>query len=95
YFIGLKDRSAMLSTLRTLGLEGDVGFLGGHLLTINGQVVGGWRRTFRGKKPIVELKTLTTLGVAARRSIAREAQRFAAFLGTPVELATLDVGIRF
>ncbi|MDP9202873.1 MAG: winged helix DNA-binding domain-containing protein [Gemmatimonadota bacterium] len=95
YFIGLKDRSAMLSTITTLGLEGEVGFLGGHLLTINGQVVGGWRRTFSGTKAIVEQKVLTTLGDVERRSIAREVQRFAAFLGTPVELAKLNVGIRF
>ena len=87
YFIGLKDRSAMLSTLRTLELEREVGFLGGHLLTINGQVVGGWKRTFSGKKAIVELNVLATLGDTERRSLAREVQRFAAFLGTPVELA--------
>jgi hypothetical protein len=92
YFIGLKDRSAMLSTLTTLGLETEVGFLGGHILTINGQVVGGWRRTFSGKKAIVELKALTTLGDDERRSIAREVQRFAAFLGTPVELRSSTSG---
>jgi hypothetical protein len=87
YFIGLRDRSAMLSTLRTLGLEGKVGFLGGHLLTIGGQAVGGWKRTFSGEKAIVELKLLTKLGDAESRSVEREIQRFAAFLGMPVELA--------
>jgi hypothetical protein len=87
YFIGLRDRSAMLSTLRTLGLEGKVGFLGGHLLTINGQVLGGWRRTFSGKKAIVDLKVLTKLSDDERRSVAKEVPRFAAFLGVPVEMA--------
>jgi hypothetical protein len=87
YFIGLKDRRAMLSTLMTLGLEGKVGFLGGHLLTINGQAVGGWRRTFSGKKAILELKVLTKLGDAERSSVAREVERFATFLGVPVEMA--------
>ncbi|MDP9279343.1 MAG: winged helix DNA-binding domain-containing protein [Gemmatimonadota bacterium] len=87
YFIGLRDRSAMLSMLRTLGLEGNVGFLGGHLLTMNGQVVGGWKRTFSGEKTIVELKALTKLGDAERSSVAREVERFATFLGMPVEKA--------
>ena len=87
YFIGLKDRSAMLSTLMTLGMEAGVGFLGGHLLTINGQIVGGWRRTSRGQTVIVELKLLTTLGKDERSGIARAVERFAAFLGLPVELA--------
>jgi hypothetical protein len=87
YFIGLKDRSAMLSTLRTSGLEAGVSFLGGHLITINGQVVGGWRRTSKGQATIVELKLLTKLGDAERRAVARELRRFAEFLGLPVEVA--------
>jgi hypothetical protein len=87
YFIGLKDRSAMLSTLSTLGLGADVSFLRGHMLTINGQVVGGWTRTFTGKKQIIKLKTLTNLNDTERRAIAREIKRFAAFVGGPIELA--------
>ncbi len=88
YFIGLRDRSAMLTTLRGLGREREVGFIGGHIITINGQVVGGWKRGFGGKKAMVAQRVLTTLGEVERRSIAREVQRFAAFLGTPVELTT-------
>ena len=87
YFIGLRDRSAMLSALKRLGFEGDVSFLGGHILTIDGQVVGGWTRILRGKKLIVELKGPTTFERVERRSIEKEVQRFGAFLGTPVELA--------
>jgi hypothetical protein len=86
FFIGLKDRSEILSRLGSLELEGSLGFVGGHLVTINGQVVGGWKRTFSGKKTIVDVRALTTLGDPERRSIAREAKRFGAFLGTPVEL---------
>jgi hypothetical protein len=88
FFIGLKDRSAMLSRLGTLELEASLGFLGSHLVTIEGQVVGGWKRAFTGKRTIVDVKTLTTLGERERRSIVREVKRFAAFLGTPVELVT-------
>jgi len=87
YFIGLKDRSAMLSTLRTSGLEARMSFLGGHLITINGQAVGGWRRTSRRQTTIVELKLLTKLGDAEHRAVAVELRRFAEFLGLPVEVA--------
>jgi len=87
YFIGLKDRSAMLSTLTAMGFGGDVSFLGGHILTIGGQVLGGWTRTFNGKKAFVGLKGPMKLDDAERRSIAREVKRFAAFLGMPAELA--------
>lgn len=93
YFIGLKDRSAMLSTLRTSGLEAGVSFLGGHLITINGQVVGGWRRTSKGQTAIVELKVLTKLGDAERRAVARELRRFAEFLGLPRASGGVRVGL--
>lgn len=87
YFIGLKDRSAIESTLRTSGLEARLNGLSRHILTINGQVVGGWSRTFKGRTAIVELKPLTILSEGERRGIVREVQRFAAFLGTPAQLA--------
>jgi hypothetical protein len=87
YFIGLKDRSAMLSALKTLGFEGDVSFLGGHILTVDGQVVGGWTRILKGKKLVVELKGPTTADAIARRAITKQVERFGAFLGTQAELA--------
>ena len=89
YFIGLKDRSAMLSTLKKLGFEGDVSFLGGHILTVNGQVVAGWTRVLKGGKLIVELKGPTSFTDAGLSAIAREAERFGAFLGTPVTVGSL------
>lgn len=86
YFIGLKDRSAMQWALRASGWDGSVSFLGGHILTINGQIVGGWTRALKGETTIVQLKLLTTLGDDERRAIAREVRRFEAFLGLPAEL---------
>jgi len=87
YFIGLKDRSAMLSTLKRLGLEGDVSFLRGHILTVDGQVIGGWTRLLKGKKVVVALTGFTTFDSAQRRSFEKEVLRFGTFLGTPAELA--------
>jgi hypothetical protein len=86
YFIGLKDRSAIMSTLRTLEVKG-VGFIGGHILTINGQIFGGWARTLKGQTAIIGLKVYGALADAEHRAIAREVKRFAAFTGLPVELA--------
>lgn len=88
YFIGLKDRSAMLSTLKKLGFEGDVSFLGGHILTIDGQVVGGWTRVFKAGQLSVALRGPTKFTAKERRSIAREVERFGTFLGMPADLAT-------
>jgi hypothetical protein len=64
-----------------------VSFLGGHILTIDGQVVGGWTRMLKGQKLIVDLKGAASFDAAERRAIAKEAERFGVFLGTPAELA--------
>ncbi len=86
YFIGLKDRSAIMSTFGPLGAQG-LSFLGGHILTMNWQVAGGWKRTFKGQRVVIEMKLPTKPGEAEHRAVAREVQRFGAFLEVPVELA--------
>lgn len=85
YFIGLKDRSAMMAALTGAGVKG-VTFLGGHILTVNGQIRGGWARVFRGETAIVELKVHGTLADAEQRAVATEVKRFGAFLGLPAKL---------
>ena len=87
YFIGLKDRTAMSSVLRASGWDGNVSFLGGHILTVNGQIVGGWGRTMKGKATVVELKLLKKVSVEERRATLRALKKFEAFLGQPVALA--------
>jgi hypothetical protein len=88
YFIGLKDRSAMMSTLTDAGVKGVI-FLGGHILAINGQIVGGWSRVLRGETAIIELKVHGSLADAEHRAVAREIQRFGAFLGIPAKLGNI------
>ncbi len=87
YFIGLKDRSAMMSTLTSAGVKG-VTFLGGHILTINGQIRGGWRRVLKGQTAVIELKVHGTLTEAEHRAIAKEIRRLGAFLGLPTKLGS-------
>jgi hypothetical protein len=87
YFIGHKDRSAIGSVLKASGWGGNVSFLGGHILTVNGQIVGGWSRVQKGETNSVELKLLMKLRDEERRAVAAEVRRFGAFLGLLVELA--------
>jgi hypothetical protein len=87
YFIGLKDRSAMQSVLRASGWDGNLSFLGGHILIINGQIVGGWTRSLKGKETVVELKLLKKLSDNERRAVAGEVRRLGKFLGLPTVLA--------
>jgi hypothetical protein len=85
YFIGLKDRSAMTATLTGLGVKG-VTFLGGHILTINGQIRGGWARVLKGEAATIELKVHGSLSAAEHRAVAKEVKRFGVFLGLPAKL---------
>jgi uncharacterized protein YcaQ len=88
YFIGHKDRSAIHVHLRAAGVTAIPSALYGHVLTIDGQIVGGWDRIPGAKSMTVRLKPLTPLSTTAHRAIAREAKSFAKFLGLPVELQT-------
>jgi Winged helix DNA-binding domain len=86
YFIGLKDRSAFSERLRAAGIEARTDALSGHILAINGQIVGGWGRTFRGKKAIIHLKLLQKLTAEEKKAVGTAAKRFTDFLGMPVQI---------
>jgi winged helix DNA-binding protein len=86
YFIGLKDRGAFAARLRAAGIEARTDALSGHILAINGQIVGGWGRTFRGRSALLRLKLLQTLTVSENRLVGAAAMRFAEFLGMPVKI---------
>jgi hypothetical protein len=86
YFIGLKDRSAFGARLEAAGATPRTAALSGHVLAINGQIVGGWRRTLVGGKVVVEPKSLIQLSEAERRAVEAAARRFGHFLELPVEI---------
>jgi winged helix DNA-binding protein len=86
YFIGFRDRSAFGERLRAAGIEARTDALSGHILTINGQIVGGWGRTFRGRKAVVHLKQLQVLTAPEYRAAGAAAKRLGEFLGMPTQI---------
>ena len=81
YFIGFKDRGAMLQRLRKKGLTPRTDALSGHVLTINGQVVGGWARTLTRKGVVINLRLLDNLSRPEERAVEKAVAEFGAFLG--------------
>jgi len=81
YFIGFKDRSAFTERL---GRRADVRFDGliGHGIFIDGQFVGGWRRT-PGPKGVVTLRPLVRLSARERELVDAAGRRLEKFLGVP------------
>jgi hypothetical protein len=90
YFIGLKDRAAMQTKLRAVGLTATLDGLSGHIVTIDGQAIGGWKRTFEGKSAVVSVKPLTQPSDAEQHAIARQVDRFGKFLGVPARLEIVE-----
>lgn len=86
YFVGLKDRSAFSARLKASGVEARTDALAGHVLIVNGQTVGGWRRTVVGRKVVVELKLLVRLSEAEKRALGVAARKLGRFMALPVEI---------
>ena len=86
YFIGFKDRSSIARRVGDTKLVSGGDALIANIVFVDGQIVGGWKRTFDRKGVIVTLKLLSRLTKAERQRIAAELDRFSAFLGKEVEL---------
>jgi hypothetical protein len=86
YFVGFKDRSAFSARLKAAGVKARTDGLSGHVITINGQIVGGWRRTLVRQTLVIEPKLLIRLSEAERRAVGVAVRRFGRFLELPVEI---------
>ena len=89
YFIGFKDRSAIGERLKSAELVTGGDALIAHVVSVDGQLVGGWKRTVTKEGVIVELHLLTRLSAAERRAVDAAAHAYGDFLGLPVELRGL------
>ena len=87
YFIGFKDRSAISQALRGSEIDqNDPAFLA-HILILDGQVIGGWKRTLKKDKVLVDITLLTRLSQAQKRAVQRAAELFGTFLQLPITLS--------
>ena len=93
-FIGLRDRSAFGQRLTSAELISGGDALISYVVAIDGQLVGGWKRTATRDAVIIELRLLTRVSPAEHRALQLAAERHGAFLGLPVELRGLTSGIR-
>ena len=83
YFIGFKDRSSIGRRGGTALVIGGSALIN-HILTISGEIVGGWKRAQRGETTVIDLKLLGKLEPAERDEVERARTRFERFLGAPV-----------
>jgi hypothetical protein len=81
YFIGFKDRSAIGEAAGTVNLPANDPTLIANVIVLNGQVVGGWKRTLKKDTVSIELKLLIKLTRNEKKAIELGAERFGGFLG--------------
>jgi hypothetical protein len=81
YFIGFKDRSAICEVARKVNLPADSPALIANVIVLNGQIVGGWKRTLSKDKVAIELNPITKLAKGEIQAVENTAQQFADFLG--------------
>lgn len=86
YFIGLRDRSAMLAgpSARARSTANERIFI--NPLTVDGVAAGGWRRTLSTRSAAITLHPIRRLGPAERRAAAAVAERYRGFIELPVRL---------
>jgi hypothetical protein len=85
YFIGFKDRSAIGEVAKKAGIKSNDPRLISHIVILDGQVVGGWRRTLNKDSVTVEVNLITKLTKADERVVQDAAGRFGKFLKLPVD----------
>jgi hypothetical protein len=87
YFIGLKDRSAMLEIVKEFSLLPGNPMFTAHVLVHDGQLIGGWKRAIKSKSVALDVLLLSKLTVAARKALLATAKQYGKFLGLPVEVS--------
>ena len=87
YFIGFRDRSAIGELVKASGVRNAHDAFSAHVVAIDGQLVGGWKRLMSAKRVVLRLHLVLDLGPAQLRAIEHEARRYGAYLGMPVEVS--------
>jgi hypothetical protein len=87
YFIGFKDRSAILNIVQQVGIQKNNPSLLANVIILDGQVVGGWRRTLKKNEVLLEASLITKLTNTQEQAITDAAEQFGTFLELPVSLS--------
>lgn len=84
YFIGFKDRSAIGQRIKSTKSVTGGNALIAHVIAVDGQLVGGWKRTAGKNGVSVEGELMARLTKEERAGVTAAAHRFGEFLGVPI-----------
>ena len=86
YTVSYKDRSAVLDISHTDKFAVRDSILFNHVIVLNGQAVGTWKRTLTKDTVFVVLSPFTPLNTTEMHLVAEAADRYGAFLGLHVNM---------
>jgi len=86
YFIGFKNRCAIGKRLSSTANVTIRDALTPHVIVVDGQLVGGWKRTLAKTAVVVEVRFLVGLSGSEKNAVREAAHAFGDFLELPVEL---------
>lgn len=84
YFIGFRDRSAIGQRLESSALVTGGNALIAHVVAVDGQLVGGWRRVAERGNTVLRFNLMVKLTPAERKRVKNVVARFAEFAGVRV-----------
>jgi hypothetical protein len=87
YFIGFRDRSAIAELAEKVGIKSDDPSLISHIVLLDGQIIGGWRRTLKKDSVLIELNVFAKLTGAEHQAVSKAVEQYGKFLGLPTRLA--------
>ena len=87
YTVGYTDRSAIFDRQHSEKLDSRGNFLFNHVIVINGQVIGTWKRIIKKGEVVIELTPFRVLTKTENSAIADAAERYGNFLGLSVHVA--------
>ena len=86
YFIGFKDRSAIGELATRANIEKNDPSLFAHIIILDGQVAGGWKRRLEKQKVLVEIQPIAKFSSEEKQAIAAAVEKYGRFLGLTPEL---------
>ncbi len=81
YTIAFKNHDALVSRLAGVNLMESFSSIFAHVIAVDGELVGAWRRTLKKDTVTVETNLLTVLTESEHQAIAAVVQRYGDFLG--------------
>lgn len=83
YISGYKDRRAMIDEKHAAKLWA-MGNALSHIVVVDGQIIGTWKRTLKKDTVVIETNIFTRLTRAESRAVAAAVHQYGVFLGLPV-----------